>query len=323
MRKKKYLFMAVFVAMLFIAAVPIDVQAEEAVAHFGSDYYSKVEGEEFNIGLYLVSQESLIEEYSLTMTYNPQIMEYMYGADSGGDGTITISGVAGKNQVKELVHFRAIGHGNVEINISEAFATTADEEIFDIDYQTPVMMMIEADNPIYLDSIRVLGEDIEGFQSELVEYQIEVPYEIDILPLETVGGEVAVSDLNLCVGDNTIIIRVDNNGGTDTVYTLHVSRNEKETTEEIQVEEAELDKEAHSDNMKKFTIEYQGTENPYSTYVESDDRKEMFSRFLCHKSVLIPLLIVFVIILIASGFVTFLEYKKEMEQEKRRSLVYI
>lgn len=315
MKKKIYLYMAVFFAMLFAAAKPIVVRAEEALAHFGSDSYSIVEGEEFDIGLYIVSQESDIGEYSLTMTYNPHIMEYMYGAEYGGDGTVTISGVANEKQVKVLVHFRAIGHGNFAINISETYAETTNKELFDINYKTPVMMMIETDNPVYLDVIRVCGEDIEGFQPEIVEYWLNVPYEIDVLPVETIGKEAVISDMNLSVGDNIITLKIDDNEGVDTVYTLHVLRDEKITNEEILEDDYEKSEELNSDvSAENYRQKVQETN--ISDLSNMGLYKGIIFKFLLQKTVITPLLILFCIILVISSVVTFFEYTREIKREK-------
>ncbi len=81
------------------AEEPLD--ETEASVHFGSAFYEEYEGQRFNIGLYIESAVPF-GEYSLTMTYDPALMEYVSGAVSGGGGQVTISGVADSGYVKTL-----------------------------------------------------------------------------------------------------------------------------------------------------------------------------------------------------------------------------
>ena len=94
----------------------------------------------------------------------------------------------------------------------------------------------------YLSDIKIDDESISGFSPTKLTYNLNVPYNVDILNLDIVKGRTSQtlylpSDLSLKTGNNTFNITViSEDGNNSTTYTLNVNR-------------------AHSSYLKSITIE--------------------------------------------------------------------
>ncbi len=299
------------------AEEPLD--ETEASVHFGSAFYEEYEGQRFNIGLYIESAVPF-GEYSLTMTYDPALMEYVSGAVSGGGGQVTISGVADSGYVKTLVQFQALAEGDTTIAISEAYVQNADGVSVPIVNQGTAPLSIRIDEPLYLEGIRIEGEELEEFSPEILEYDLTVPYETDFLDLEAVGNEAEVSEQNLEVGENTVLLQLRSAGGTETVYILHVTREQ-----EIEEQEAPLPEEAPDmgnldlpEAVDTVSENRQQVEMSVPSLEYEEDTAGMFGSVLKQKIVYIPLLIMVILVFAITTVVEYTEYSREVEREKRR-----
>lgn len=317
--KKQIKSMAVLLLAVWLMMCPESVKAAEAEAHLGSGYYVKTEGESFNIGLYLEAEEGF-SDYSLTMTYDSNIIEYVSGATSGGDGSVTISGAAENGYVKVLVGFRAIAVGDMTLTISEAYAHDAAGEAFAINVQESVSLSVRADNPVYLSGILIDGQEMAAFEAATFEYIWNVPYETEQLSVEAVGYEAEISDTGLEVGENIISLKLSSPGGIQTVYNLHVIREEEEIAppaEETVPEENAGGQSGTGQNDRESQGEI---EVPYTEYEkENISAGSLLAGILTQKTVLIPFILVFMTVLGVSGLVTYAEYVREKERESRRA----
>lgn len=310
MKRKKFFLMA-FLPMLALLLLPAaTAKAAEAAAHFGSEGYSKVQGEQFNIGLYLESEEAFAA-YSITMTYDANILEYVSGATEGGDGSITLSGTENEGYVKVLVRFRAIATGDTTLTISEAVATDAEGEAFTIVNQGSVPLTVQEDVPAYLSGITVNGEDLVDFEPQTFEYRVVVPYETESLDIAAVGNDAAISDTNLAVGENAISLTLTSRGGTKTVYLLYVVRQEQ-VEEPVATPELPAETPQPEEPPAEIVI-------PTLDYGEAGSVKGLFSGILTQKVVWIPVLIMVILVIGISSLITYLEYLREYEREQRRA----
>lgn len=301
--------MAVLMICGLLLFSPMTVRAAEANAHFGSRSYSKTEGEQFNIGLYLESQETF-GDYSLTMTYDPNIMEYVSGATTGGGGSITLSGTADSGYVKVLVSFRAIAAGNTALTITEASALSAEGEAFSIVNQGSVPLSVSADDPLYLSGITINGEELAGFEPQLMDYNLAVPYEMDELEVAAVGNEAVISDTRLEVGENTISLTLSARGGTQTVYLLHVMRQEEIV---VPTETPAAPTQAPpSEEPADIAI-------PTMDYGEEGSIRGLFTSIFTQKVILIPVILMIFAVLGVSTLLTYIEFSREYQREQRRA----
>lgn len=318
--KKKKISMAVLIAILLCIVQPVTVKAAEAEAHFGSNYYAKAEGESFNIGLYLEAEEGFLD-YSLTMTYDPNIIEYVSGAVSGGDGSVTISGAAENGYVKVLVRFQAVAVGDTTLTISDVYAHDGAGEAFTINNQGSVSLSVRADNPVYLSGILIDGQEMDVFEETVFEYELSVPYETDWINVEAVGHEAEISDTELKVGENIISLRLSSPGGIQTVYNLHVTRQEEGILPPEQETVPEESAAGQNNTEQNNGEQSQGEiEIPYMEYEDGDfSVSGLLAGILTQKVVLIPIILVCILVLGVSSLATYLEYIREKEREDRRA----
>ncbi|HJD30669.1 MAG TPA: hypothetical protein H9912_01875, partial [Candidatus Eisenbergiella stercorigallinarum] len=108
---------ALAAAILLCAGIPI--RAENASVVFGSSEYAPTEGEEFAIGLY-VRCDAPDFIYTVTIQYDPACLEYLGGADNGGNGMLLFAGEASGGQRQYMLTFRAVTESISPISVTEA-----------------------------------------------------------------------------------------------------------------------------------------------------------------------------------------------------------
>ena len=310
MKRQKIFGMAFLLVLMLLFVPSMTAKAAEATTHFGSRGYSKIQGEQFNIGLYLESDE-IFGDYTITMTYDANIIEYVSGATEGGGGSITLSGTANSGYVKVLVRFMALAVGDTTLTISEAVALGAEGEAFTIINQGSAPLSVRADNPVYLSGITINGEELAGFEPEIFEYNVAVPYETDMLEVGAVGNEAVISDSNLAVGDNTISLTLTSRGGIQTVYLLHVIRQEQ-IVEPVVTPEPPVETPQPEQPSEDIIV-------PTLDYGEEGSARGLLSSIFTQKVVLIPVLIMVILVIGVSSLITYLEYSREYEREQRRA----
>lgn len=300
----------------------LDAQAATANAHFGSEYYVRTDGATFNIGLYLESEEAF-GDYSVTMSYDPSIMEYVSGASAGGDGSVTISGTANGNAVKTLVAFRAVATGSGTLAIAEASAVNAETgEAFEIASMQSAPIEIREDEPAYLTGISVDGETLDEFEAERLEYELTVSYEKERIEVQGLGQDADVSDTTLMVGSNTITLTTLSEGGTETVYTLTVKRMEQipevtETAAAQETPEETIPASNDTEATETRTEETSGTSEPEKTdaadVADSEAAQEQggFSR---RQLVAIGGISVFLLVLVGMAALTWIEIARDRKE---------
>lgn len=226
--KRRFPAAVILLAVIVLLIDPAVVWAAEANAHFGSVSYTHYTGEIFNLGVYMDSAEAFTE-YSIILSYDPARVEYVSGALSGGEGTVVLGGVfeGGTDFVKTMLQFRALAAGDTSFVIAEATAVDAEGNAFDIISQGAAPLSILDNTPVYLEGINIGGQPLEGFDPENFIYELLVPYETETLEIEALGYAAEISETVLEVGENTIDIRLTSPGGTQTIYELHVTREEE------------------------------------------------------------------------------------------------
>ncbi len=289
------------IAAFFVIAVillpPVPVQAAETRVSFGSESYVRNAGENFNIGVYVRSEEA-VGDFKVTMHYDENYLEYVSGAESGGGGNVTISGTDDNGYVKVLVSFRAKAVGSTAVSITNAELAAPDAE--EVDIQQPAPVILRSDRAVYLEGIRINGEMIENFEPEKTEYALSVPYETEELDVEAQGAEAEISDTKLSEGENEVILSLTSDSGIHTVYELHVTRQkapppETEESESV-VQEAEI---------------------PQPVF-EWEDGGGLISGILKQKIILVSGIGVVFMVFACSFLYTWFEYKREQERERRK-----
>lgn len=207
--------------------------AEGARAYFGTEGgYTWKAGTRSDIGLYLESTEGeRIGEVSLTVTYDPDILEFNSAEDVGvtilSDGEFLLERTGSwEKTFKQILHFTPLVSTHTVVEISAAGGKTPSGEI-----SAETIVRAEVEIPVRdecrLKSILIDGVQIEGFDSGKLFYDISVTGETEKLPVTAEaenGLETEISDTTLSVGDNIVYITAVSSNGMKARYTLRVNR---------------------------------------------------------------------------------------------------
>lgn len=256
----KYVLLAVG-CMLFALEVKLPVMAATGVVTYGSDSYQWEEGTENPIGIYVTGDE-VIASFEICVQYDPSRLEYVSGASEQQGNLLYIRGAGNEQSYRVMLHFRSLITGRTNISVVSASALTIEKPVLveppavttvsgnEQPLQPQIEMVAEAvafgaftaapivvreESGSYLADLTVEPVGLTDFVPETMEYNLEVPTEVDQLQvsyiLEDDEAEVTVSDTSLQVGDNTITIEVKR-GSNSTIYSIHVLRHEPEATPE-------------------------------------------------------------------------------------------
>lgn len=327
--KRRFPAAVILLAVIVLLIDPAVVRAAEANAHFGSISYTHSTGEVFNVGVYMDSAEAFTE-YTIILSYDPARVEYVSGAISGGEGTVVLGGVyeGGTDFVKTMLQFRALVAGDTSFVIAEASAVDAEGNAFDIVSQGAAPLSIRDNTPVYLDGINIGGQPLEGFDPETFTYELLVPYEMEALEVEALGYAAEISETALEVGENIIDIRLTSPGGTQTIYDLHVTREEKIAETEEPVPEGQTGG-AEGAGTENQTGASQATDAAQAegeaqigeipaaeTEYETVGMKSLLTGMLKQRDVYITVIIIVLAALGIAVFQTYREYSEESAGNK-------
>lgn len=209
------------------------VCAEGAKAYFGTeDGYTWEAGRRSDIGLYLESTEGeRISEVSLTVTYDPEVLEFNSAEDVGitvlSDGKFLLERTGSwEKTFKQILHFTPLvsTHTVVEISAAGGYASSGEisaETIARAEVEIPVK------DECRLKNILIDGAQIKGFDSGKLFYDISVTGETEKLPVTAEaenGLETEISDTTLTAGDNIVYVTAVSSNGMKARYTLRVNR---------------------------------------------------------------------------------------------------
>ena len=240
-------------AAAILLCAGITVRAENASVVFGSSEYAPAEGEEFSVGLY-VQCDAPDFIYTVTLQYDPACLEYLGGADNGGNGVLQFAGEASGGQRQYMLTFRAVSESTSPVSVTEASvitnpsAGTANEGAMgagmdaaaepagtpaaaDIASLGSARVSVQSRVDYTLSELSIEGLPDFELEPDVYEYDIEVPSEMQELVLDAVPTDeraaVDISDTALETGENTVTVTVST--GVEAIqYFLHVTRPETE-----------------------------------------------------------------------------------------------
>ena len=226
--------MMVFVMMLAGAMV---VQAASGSVTFGSGSYTKNEGEEFNIGVY-VKGDVDIATYNFYITYDEDKIEYVSGADAGGSGRLSFAGnmSSDSRQYKKLwLTFKAKAAGEFTMSVTDVYlgpldVANGDSLSVSKSGSAPITIKAKgsASGDCDLKSISIAETGFYGFSADKTSYDITVENKYEKLTVTAKAADsnatVEISDTNLKVGTNYIKIKVTAPSGDTKTYTVIVRR---------------------------------------------------------------------------------------------------
>ena len=227
--------MMVFVMMLAGAMV---VQAASGSVTFGSNSYTKNEGEEFNVGVY-VKGDVDIATYNFYITYDEDKIEYVSGADSGGSGRLSFAGSMSSDsrKYKKLwLTFKAKAAGQFTMSVTDVYLgplDVANGDSLSVSKSGSAPITIKAagsaSGDCDLKSISIAETGFYGFSADKTQYDITVENKYEKLTVTAKAADsnatVEISDTTLKVGTNYINIKVTaQNGESSKTYKIIVRR---------------------------------------------------------------------------------------------------
>ncbi|MBQ6638117.1 MAG: hypothetical protein IJH82_05630 [Lachnospiraceae bacterium] len=229
--------LGLILAAVLIIAPAIKTKAAGDVT-FGSGSYDTENGQSFQIGVYVgPTDEMPIGEYTVTLTYDPNRLEYVGGAESGGGGTVTIhnrSEDGGRSM--SMLTFRAVGNGTTVLSVTGATITDPEGNPMDTAGMASAPVNIRAQATPAPEYIRINGKDIPQLAADKNEYTFAIPYSEEFV-VEVPEGYTAITDVTtLEVGRNEVALTLRSGDREPRNYTLHVNMQENKNKEETKPE---------------------------------------------------------------------------------------
>lgn len=355
MRKSwKFGILGVLIVLLGFVNGKEEVCAKGADAYFGTkDGYEWNVGEKSPIGVYLESDDGNLKEVELIITYNSEILEFQSQNDkvvtllSEGKLSIKKEGNLG-TKYKKLLYFTPLVSCDTTVEIVEAKGKTGEEEVsFEETVSTPVAIPLK--KGCELESIEIDGESLSEFESGQQRYQLEVENDVKTLLVAATaseGTEVEISDTQLEVGANEIVITTTNKKKQKGRYVLEVVRKEvltgvdSETSEviegeEVTAESVEANNVAELENNGLAVVDIEGTTGVVGGNTEladitdkfvivdesvaSSERNPKINEFSWKQWTLL-IAIIFVVILVVVEVILFLIRIKKQQKRRNKKL---
>ncbi len=256
---KKFIFSAGVLLAAVMFSPSTAVKAENASVTFGSAGYDAEENDTFQVGVYIrCDAPDFI--YNVTVQYDAARMEYLGGADGGGNGMLQFAGKASGGECQYMLSFRALSEGAGTVSVTDASVITdpAEEQgegamgagaeegaaqdvpvVADITQLGSASVQVSPSIDCTLSGLGIAQLPDFSLEPGVYEYDLTVPSDtqsLDISPsLQDDRANVDISDTALQPGENTITVTVSG-GNESTQYLLHVVRQE---AAEIHTEEQE------------------------------------------------------------------------------------
>ncbi len=228
--------------------------AAEGSVSFGPESYAWNMGEVSTLELSF-NGNAAVSSYEICLAYDPAVLEYLDGADRVKGKNIWLEGGGGEEGYERVLLFRPRARGYTQIQVISVTASseTADgesvteEEI--VTDRLPQASISVQDAGSRLSRLEIgFAEGMEPFLPEVLEYHMQVGYEVDWLPMEyemeDEEAEVTVTGMELAVGSNVVTLEVHRRQENPVIYTLYVERAENPADGKVQTEGREEQSEA-------------------------------------------------------------------------------
>ncbi len=233
--KKSLSFLLAFVLILSLFAFPVSA-ASATFSLSGSG--SVIVGNKVNVTVKFSGSEK-IGSWRFSLTYDPSVLEYVSGADSGGGGAVLFSDSSdGISSYSRTVVFRAKKIGSATVAVSGAqvvsFDSASNMSISGASKKISVTAapILSGENNLSALALST-GELSPAFDPKTTSYALSVPFEVSSLAISATAKDtkasVAVTGADaLVVGENKVEVVVTAQNGTRKSYVITVTRQESE-----------------------------------------------------------------------------------------------
>ena len=195
-------------------------------------------GNQVKVTVKLSSSEK-IGSWRFSVSYDPSVLEYVSGADSGGGGAVSFADSSdGTTGFSKTITFRTKKIGNVTVSVGSAqvvsFDTATNMTVNTPSRKISVIAAPNLSGENHLSALSVsTGELTPAFAAGTNAYTLSVPYEITSLSVFATAKDnkasVSVTPTDaLAVGENKIEVVVTAEDGSKRTYTLTVTRAQSE-----------------------------------------------------------------------------------------------
>lgn len=301
-----------------------EVHAATVNLHFGSEQYEHRHDESFLIGVYIEADEN-IGNYEVVLSYDENYITYVSGAEASGNGTVTLRGNLNGAYKKYLISFRAIAGGETNIEVASANITSSNSERINISILPSAPINLTHNPGALLSSIKVAGVELEEFDSNVFNYEIEIPYTEEPLDIDAIGRNGVTTEIlsdTLSVGNNTVYIEAEGSGSSRNIYKLNIFMDEKIGTEQNLADDTSGEV-ASDEKIDSNEISINENEATKIEDAPIDDGEFVLSLFngnikLTFLQILIILLIISLGSLVVLIFLSFYIEKKKRRRKRRK-----
>lgn len=184
---KKRLLGILLCILLVVMDVTVVLGAQGSV-NFGEDKKQGEKDKQININVSIKGDEDL-GTYYVQLGYDSRYMEYVSGAESGGNGLVVLKGTATGKDIKYSLTFNCLSGGSTELNVKAAKVTTKssgsmEDMVLDISHKVDISIAGEVtvtDDDKGNEEIPVCGATVEinGSKFYIVDLSQYIPKEAD------------------------------------------------------------------------------------------------------------------------------------------------
>lgn len=184
---KKKIFGIVLCILMVLMDLTVVLGAQGSV-NFDENKMQSEKDKQINIDVSIKGDEDL-GTYYVQLGYDSRYMEYVSGAEAGGNGLVVLKGTATGKEIKYSISFNCISGGSTELNVKAAKVTTkasGNESEVEIDISQKVDISIAGEVTVTDDDkgneeIPVCGATVElnGSKFYIVDLSQYIPKEAD------------------------------------------------------------------------------------------------------------------------------------------------
>jgi len=147
--KKKFVLLGALLWMLLAVLDRMSAAAAGTCSvHFGSDYYTPKVNSYFQVGFYL-DGDGALGDYEVVLQFDPEVLQYVKGANLVENGTITLRGHIGKARRKYMLTFYYLEEKDTQIAVTDAYVCDLEG--------TPLTVTKTETAPVYCHEPEVAG----------------------------------------------------------------------------------------------------------------------------------------------------------------------
>ncbi len=252
---------------LFIILLPSKVAHASGIVRFGSATYTPAANSDFQVGVYIETTDEIpLGAYSVNITYDPALLTYVAGAETGGDGNLLVMGASldGK-QGMHMLTFHANGTpGDTALTVTGAIVNDTTGVAMEVGGLPAAPISIQTPTTRMPEYLRVNDKEVAGLTEGQTEYTFSVPY-AESFAVEAPEGFTVTFDYpeEPHTGRNNITVVLTQPNANPLTLTLHANMEPKE--EEI----VEPEPEPVSEPVSEVTSE--STELPMEPVITSEE----------------------------------------------------